>query len=82
MMKCPGMDPAFWKPSDIAESRCPSCGEAIEFWKDDVKRACPKCGAVTFNPRLGNLCLCWCDKAAECIGTMDIEEWKRINCKM
>jgi hypothetical protein len=77
MFKCPGMDPAFWKPADIAENRCVSCGGPIEFWKDDVKRSCPKCGRVMFNPRLGGVCLSWCDRAAECLGTMDIEEWKK-----
>ena len=78
MTKCPGMDPAFWKPSDITERRCPLCGKEIEFWKDDVKRSCAKCGAVMFNPQLGDLCLCWCEKTAECLGNMDIEEWKKL----
>jgi len=77
MSKCPGMDPASWKFSDIEDHRCPRCGMAIEFWKDDVKRRCTACGELVFNPRLGSLCLAWCEKASECLGNADIEEWKK-----
>jgi hypothetical protein len=73
---CPGMNPANWKIEDIFETACPACGELIEFWKDDVKRRCG-CGHICFNPRLGNLCLSWCEKAEECLGNQDIAEWKQ-----
>jgi hypothetical protein len=72
---CPGMNPANWKIEDIFESPCPSCGASIEFWKDDIKRRC-SCCRVNFNPRLGNLCLSWCDRADDCLGNQDILEWK------
>lgn len=75
MGKCPGMDPSHWKITDIAEHEC-ACGTLLEFWKDDVKRVCPNCGRTVFNPSLGNVCLSWCERAAECLGNMDIEEWK------
>jgi hypothetical protein len=75
---CPGMNPMNWKIEDIFEVLCVSCGTSIEFWKDDVKRTC-SCGKVIFNPRLGNLCLAWCDKAEECLGNRDISEWKEKN---
>ncbi len=75
---CPGMNPAYWKIEDIFESPCIACGKPIEFWKDDVKRVC-SCGQVSFNPRLGNLCLVTCKKAEECLGNQDIGEWKRKN---
>ena len=75
--RCPGMDPSNWTFNDIKERPCPHCGTAIEFWKDDVKRKCPNCGKESFNPSLDNTCLSWCDKAAECIDSMDIEEWKK-----
>ncbi len=73
--QCPGMNPSSWRPSDINEHHC-ECGFSLEFWKDDIKRNCPKCGKLMINPNLGNLCLSWCDQAAECIGNMDIEDWK------
>jgi len=71
------MNPSFWRPKDIKENKCVSCGEPVEFWKDDIKRKCEKCGKIMFNPNLGNLCLTYCGKAVECIGNMDIEEWKK-----
>ncbi|MBF0432643.1 MAG: hypothetical protein HQK83_15265 [Fibrobacteria bacterium] len=75
--QCPGMNPSFWKPKDVDEHKCPSCGNTVEFWKDDVKRVCHKCKKVIFNPKLGNLCLSYCDKAEDCIGSLDINEWKQ-----
>ena len=75
--KCPGVNPRNWRPEDIHENACPQCNRTIEFWKDDVKQKCPGCGKIMFNPKLGSLCLSWCDKAVECIGNMDIEEWKK-----
>ncbi|MFC1584290.1 hypothetical protein ACFL5V_01945 [Fibrobacterota bacterium] len=75
--KCPGMNPSFWKPKDIKESRCPTCGSTVEFWKDDIKRTCSHCGKTMFNPNLSNLCLTYCDKAVECLGNLEIDEWKK-----
>ena len=72
--RCPGMDPAFFKPEDIGSQKCLKCGSDIEFWKDDVFLECPRCGARNTNVRLGNTCLAWCREAsplgtgAECIG--------------
>jgi predicted RNA-binding Zn-ribbon protein involved in translation (DUF1610 family) len=80
MSKCPGMDPANWKIEDISELKCIHCGNPLEFWKDDVKRVCPECGKTMFNPNIGNLCLVWCKKAAECLGNQDIVEWKEKFC--
>jgi len=74
---CPGMSRRNWTTKDLVEHPCRKCGRILEFWKDDVKRACPDCRTVMFNPNLGNICLAWCDKAAECLGNMDIEQWKR-----
>jgi hypothetical protein len=75
--KCPGMNPGFWRPKDIKENKCPACGSPVEFWKDDIKRKCAECGKVMFNPNLGNLCLTYCDKAVDCLGNLEIEEWKK-----
>jgi hypothetical protein len=75
--RCPGMDPAHFRPEDIALVACVKCRAEIEFWKSDVKLACSTCGTVNVNPNVANTCLSWCDKAAECVGSMDIEEWKK-----
>lgn len=77
--QCPGQSRRFWTARDIADSSCPSCGAAIELWKDDIKRTCRACGAAVVNPRIADTCLAWCDKAAECLGGADIEEWKKRN---
>ena len=43
MVRCPGQDQRFWKPGDIFEVKCPGCGGAVEFFKDEPKLKCPKC---------------------------------------
>ena len=78
-MRCPGMDPAYFKPTDIKLGPCLGCGIELEFWKDDVKISCHGCGQVNFNPNLGNSCLVYCKKADECVGNNDIEEWRRLH---
>ena len=75
--RCPGMDPANFKPGDVTMHPCPGCGNEIEFWKDDVRLTCGKCGRAVFNPNLGTTCLSWCKSAAECVGSADIHEWLR-----
>jgi predicted RNA-binding Zn-ribbon protein involved in translation (DUF1610 family) len=77
--RCPGMDPAHFKPEDIRMQECTSCGKDIEFWKDDVFLACPGCGARNTNARVQNTCLAWCKEAANCIGNKDIDEWLHLH---
>jgi hypothetical protein len=71
-LRCPGMDPAFFKPEDIRMLACPRCGAEQEFWKDDVYQTCAQCGRRNLNPMLKNSCAAWCAKAAECLGNEDI----------
>jgi hypothetical protein len=82
--KCPGMDPANFRPEDIKLQKCCNCGHEIEFWKDDVYLKCDSCGQENVNPALGNTCLTWCKSAAQCIGDSGIERWlkeKEQQCK-
>ena len=74
-MRCPGMDPAYFKPEDIKMHGCIECGNEIEFWKDDVRLTCSNCGQINYNPNLGTTCLTWCKEAARCVGSNDINEW-------
>jgi hypothetical protein len=67
-MKCPGQDMRNWKPEDIYDVKCPGCGMAVEFFKDDIKRRCPKCRRQIPNPKLDLGCLEWCDYAEYCTG--------------
>jgi hypothetical protein len=68
MLKCPGQDQRFWDPEDIFESKCPSCGDLVEFWKDEPQVKCPKCKTLISNPRLDLGCAEWCKFAKECLG--------------
>jgi Zn ribbon nucleic-acid-binding protein len=65
---CPGQDTAFWRPGDIFEVECSSCGHEVEFFKDDVSRRCGRCGGRVQNPKLNLGCAQWCEHAAQCLG--------------
>jgi hypothetical protein len=65
---CPGQDTRFWKPGDIFDIVCPSCGGAVEFFKDESRRICKKCGYEIPNPKLNLGCAQWCEHAADCLG--------------
>lgn len=65
---CPGQDTRFWRPGDIFEVNCQSCGNSLEFFKDEATRRCRKCGARVTNPRFSLGCAQWCEHAKECLG--------------
>ena len=64
--RCPGQDRINWTADDIFDIECPSCGGAIEYFKDDQRRKCPHCGALVQNPRFDNGCAKWCAAAENC----------------
>lgn len=66
--KCPGQDSRYWKPEDIYEEDCPNCGNAIEFWKTDIRLRCEKCKSMVVNPRFNMGCAEWCSYAEQCLG--------------
>ncbi|MBW2096248.1 MAG: HD domain-containing protein [Deltaproteobacteria bacterium] len=72
-MKCPGQDMQYWKPGAIFEEKCPECGAAVEFFKDDTTRKCPKCGHRFLNPKLDFGCAAYCQYAKQCIGNLPPE---------
>lgn len=67
---CPGQNQQYWKPEDIFETPCPTCGTPIEFWKDDPVRPCPACKTNVHNIRISMGCAKWCKHSAECLGVM------------
>lgn len=77
--RCPGMDPAFFKPQDIGPQKCIKCNTDLEFWKDDIFLTCPVCDTRNTNALIQNTCLSWCKEAASCLGNTDINEWLRIH---
>jgi len=72
-MKCPGQDTQYWKPGAIYDAKCPKCGEAVEFFKDDTTRKCPSCGHRFINPELDFGCASYCQYAEQCLGTLPPE---------
>jgi len=68
MVKCPGQDQRYWKPEDIFEVQCTSCGHAIEFFKDEPKLKCRKCGQIVANPKIDLGCAEWCQYGEQCLG--------------
>jgi len=66
--KCPGQDQRYWTPDAIFDVRCPYCGRAIEFWKDEPSRVCRGCTREVRNPRIDLACAEWCAEAEACLG--------------
>ena len=65
---CPGQDTRFWRPEDVFEVPCVSCGGLLEFFKDDVFRRCRGCGRRVENPKFSLGCAQWCEHAKACLG--------------
>jgi hypothetical protein len=72
-MKCPGQDTQYWKPGAIFEAKCPKCGHAVEFFKDDPTRKCPACGHRFVNPQMDFGCAAYCPFADQCVGDLPPE---------
>jgi HD superfamily phosphodiesterase len=72
-MKCPGQDTQYWKPGAIFEAKCPQCGNAVEFFKDDTSRKCNRCGHRFVNPDMDFGCAAYCPYAEQCIGDLPPE---------
>jgi predicted RNA-binding Zn-ribbon protein involved in translation (DUF1610 family) len=62
---CPGAKLLRQPKPEIFE--CPSCGEEVEIWTDEIRGVCSNCGRTMF--REGTMsCLEWCKFAQECVG--------------
>ncbi len=46
---------------------CPSCGEEVEIWTDEIRGVCSNCGRAVFRDGFMS-CLEWCKFAQDCIG--------------
>jgi HD superfamily phosphodiesterase len=72
-MKCPGQDSRYWKPGAIFDTKCPKCGQQVEFFKDDTTRKCNHCGHRFVNPQMDFGCAAYCQYAEQCIGDLPPE---------
>ncbi len=82
MVRCPGQDQRFWKPEDIFDVKCPSCGQAVEFFKDEPKLKCSKCGKIVVNPKIDLGCAEWCQYAEQCLGVSVVKNLRVIRDKL
>jgi putative nucleotidyltransferase with HDIG domain len=69
-MKCPGQDSRYWDSSAIFDVKCPVCGNADEFFKDESTRKCKKCGHKIVNPKKNFGCAAYCKFAEQCLGEL------------
>jgi HD superfamily phosphohydrolase YqeK len=72
-MKCPGQDTRYWGPDAVIEATCPSCGNGLEFFKDESTRTCKKCGRKVINPKMDFGCASYCPYASQCLGDLPPE---------
>ena len=72
-MKCPGQDSRYWSADAAFEVKCPKCGNAEEFFKDEPTRRCKKCGEKLVNPNMDFGCAAYCKFAKECLGDLPPE---------
>ncbi|MCI5150074.1 MAG: HDIG domain-containing protein [Candidatus Electrothrix sp. MAN1_4] len=72
-MQCPGQDSRYWSGEDVFESKCPKCGQAVEFFKDDSQQTCRSCGHKMLNPKIDFGCASYCPHAEQCLGSMSPE---------
>ena len=72
-MQCPGQDSRYWSGEDVFESKCPQCGQAVEFFKDDSQRTCRHCGHRMLNPKIDFGCASYCPHAEQCLGSLPPE---------
>lgn len=72
-MQCPGQDSRYWSGEDVFESKCPHCGQPVEFFKDDNRRICRSCGHHLLNPKMDFGCAAYCPHAEQCLGSLPPE---------
>ncbi|MDI6815753.1 MAG: phosphohydrolase [Actinomycetota bacterium] len=69
--KCPGSDMRNITAGIYA---CPSCGEAVEIFSDEMRRRCPKCKEWVAKKETPS-CVQWCSSARSCLGE---DRWQAV----
>ena len=64
MRKCTGNNTHEWGPEAIFNVVCKSCGDSVEFFKDDISRNCPRCHNTVYNDRKDYGCGQWCSSTS------------------
>jgi ribosomal protein S27AE len=68
---CPGQD---GRSLSVSLHKCPTCGDEVEMFSDEVRTKCRKCGNLVYKESTPT-CVEWCAKARECLGE---ERWKAL----
>ncbi len=69
--KCPGQDTRNLRS---AVYKCPSCGEMVEIFSDELRFRCKKCGNYVYRDKAPT-CIEWCPSARQCLGE---ERWRAL----
>ncbi|OGS44290.1 MAG: phosphohydrolase [Elusimicrobia bacterium RIFOXYD2_FULL_34_15] len=69
--KCPGQSSRNIK---VSIHICPSCGQEVEMFSDELRVKCSKCGKFVIKEKIPS-CIEWCKAARECLGE---ERWQKI----
>jgi predicted RNA-binding Zn-ribbon protein involved in translation (DUF1610 family) len=71
---CPGAK--FLRQPKPEIFACPSCGEEVEIWSDEIRGVCSNCGRTVF--REGTMsCLEWCKFAQDCVGEATYDRYMK-----
>jgi predicted RNA-binding Zn-ribbon protein involved in translation (DUF1610 family) len=62
---CPGSK--FLRQPKPEIFTCPSCGDEVEIWSDELKGRCPSCGRTVMKDKVMS-CLDWCAYGKDCVG--------------
>ena len=64
MRKCTGNNTHEWGPEAIFNVTCKTCGNPVEFFKDEITRNCHDCESTVYNDRKDYGCGQWCSSAS------------------
>ncbi|MCX7677723.1 MAG: hypothetical protein N2316_00750 [Spirochaetes bacterium] len=67
---CPGLNNI--KTPQLFVVECPSCGENVEIFSDEIKAPCPRCSQSVH--RHLSTCAHWCAHGRECIDSTTSKE--------
>ena len=60
MRKCTGNNTQKWGFDAIFDVKCPTCGNMVEFFKDEIIWNCSHCKNIVYNDRKDYGCVQWC----------------------
>ena len=71
---CPGSK--FLRQPKPELFSCPSCGEEVEIWSDELKGHCPACGRTVMKDKVMS-CLDWCAYGKDCVGEETYNKYQK-----